>query len=413
MLRSPARRRTRQCPTLARHTASATAPARRVGPPCLRGENSRGRAVRRGLGTRCRFQKAGIGTCPPRLAVDVTRMFAVLRALRVLRGENSRRRRPPWSGDTLPIPKSRNRNMSPSAVLRALRVSVVKTAESEHVPVAVNPTFAVLGVLGVLAVKAVSSAARNFALAPNPRLFPAVVSPDGFRVSRPIRRDTTDAPPPLGGPCASGHETTGLRRPGAHASGAAGEHGAGRDAIRRSRDNITWGVCTRSRPETVRSIGRGGLPVRRARHLPQRAQSAQRTERPGETTRTDVAVHLHSAVLCVLCDLCGKRRSTSPCPSGALAHNDPVAPSLQPDRQRMRLQRCRGMVLLGERVTRRGRKSARLMCAWTAGGPAQIRVWWNIIQTSVCIWLGDTRPMAESKWGLFDGRLTEEEALEA
>jgi len=34
---------------------------------------------------------------------------------------------------------------------------------------------------------------------PIPRLFPAVVSPDGFRVSRPIRRDTTDRPTSLRG----------------------------------------------------------------------------------------------------------------------------------------------------------------------------------------------------------------------
>jgi len=44
-----------------------------------------------------------------------------------------------------------------------------------------------------------SSAARNFALAPYPRLFPAIASPDGFRVSRPIRRDTTDRPTSLRG----------------------------------------------------------------------------------------------------------------------------------------------------------------------------------------------------------------------
>jgi len=52
-----------------------------------------------------------------------------------------------------------------------------------------------------------SSAARNFALAPIPRLFTAIVSPDGFRVSRPVRRDTTDAPPPLGGHMRTGHLT--------------------------------------------------------------------------------------------------------------------------------------------------------------------------------------------------------------
>jgi len=38
---------------------------------------------------------------------------------------------------------------------------------------------------------------ENFALAPNPRLFTAIVSPDGFRVSRQIRRDTTDRPTTL------------------------------------------------------------------------------------------------------------------------------------------------------------------------------------------------------------------------
>ena len=145
---------------------------------------------------------------------------------------------------------------------RGTRTDSADGAESEHVPL--RRSWCLGGhVFAVLR-------RQNFALAPNPRLFTAVVSPDGFRVSRPIRRDTTDAPPPLGGPCAHGPpdvSLSGLLRPAAHASGAAGEHGAGRSAIRRSREDITWSVLARPRPETVRSIERGGLLVRTTRHF--------------------------------------------------------------------------------------------------------------------------------------------------
>ena len=94
------------------------------------------------------------------------------------------------------------------------------------------------------------------------------------------------APPPLRGPYAHGPPDVSLSvltRPAAHASGpgalppdvgpdaftsgAAGEHGAGRSAIRRSRGDITWNVHARPRPETVRSIERGGVLVRSSQDM--------------------------------------------------------------------------------------------------------------------------------------------------
>ena len=139
----------------------------------------------------------------PRSAVDVTRMSAVLRALRVLRGENSRRlcRLPQEFSRWLPSLACLRPQCPPTASASADRYDGIPRTPHHH--------------WGAICERAVR------------------------------QQDYVDPP--------------------AHASGAAGDSGAGRDAIRRSRGDITWDVLARPRPETVRSIERGGLPVRRTK----------------------------------------------------------------------------------------------------------------------------------------------------
>ena len=161
-------------------------------------------AVHRGLGTRCRFRKrreiracppawpltlpgprlAALGVLvvmsPPSLAVRISRRLPSLACLRP--GLDSS---PRWSrGEASTLAMTRH-GQGFAAVLSHLATDCAPSSGGRAGHVALR------------------SEGPSGPLDDNPGL----VSPDGFRVSRPVRRDIADAPPPLGGHTRTGHLT--------------------------------------------------------------------------------------------------------------------------------------------------------------------------------------------------------------